>query len=74
MTTTDAFTDACAFVMPFGKHKGWTLARIGSNSDDLLYLDWLIGQRWIDGELKTILKTYLSHPAISRQIDALLDD
>jgi uncharacterized protein (DUF3820 family) len=37
-------------VMPFGKHKGQTFEDIAN--DDVLYLDWLIGQDWLRGDLK----------------------
>lgn len=67
------FTDACGFVMPLGKHKGQTLARIGSSDEGLKYLDWLIGQEWVNGPLKMALTTYLKHPAIGSQLDAAID-
>jgi uncharacterized protein (DUF3820 family) len=68
------FTSACGFVMPLGKHKGSTLARIGANHEGLKYLDWLVGQEWVDGRLRGALETYLKHPAISRELDAVLED
>ena len=60
--------------MPLGKHKGSTLARIGANAEGLKYLDWLIGQDWVNGKLKEALGVYLKHPAISMQLDAVIDD
>jgi uncharacterized protein (DUF3820 family) len=68
------FTSACGFTMPLGKHEGSTLARIGSNDEGLKYLDWLVGQDWVNGPLREALETYLGHPAISRQLDAVLED
>jgi uncharacterized protein (DUF3820 family) len=68
------FTEACDFTMPLGKHKGERLARIGSNDEGLRYLDWLIGQDWANGRLKEALGIYLKHPAVSRQLDAALED
>jgi hypothetical protein len=69
----EAFTKACSFVMPLGKHKGETLARIGSNREGLLYLDWLVGEKWVKDGLLDALKCYLGHPAISMQLNAYLD-
>lgn len=70
-----AFTDACNFVMPLGKFKGQTLARIGSSDEGLKYLDWLIGQDWVNGRLKAALETYLEHPAMGSAVErAMLDD
>jgi hypothetical protein len=74
MGDSEVFTEACGFVMPLGKHKGATLARIGANMQGLLYLDWLVGQSWVNGPLKVALKAYLDHPAIARQLEAQLDD
>lgn len=68
------FTSACDFVMPLGKHKGERLARIGSNAEGLKYLDWLIGQDWVNGRLKDALGAFLRHPAIVLQLDAAIDD
>lgn len=69
-----AFTESCAFVMPLGKHKGKTLARIGSNAEGLKYLDWLVGQDWVNGRLRGSLETYLKHPAIASEVDRLTED
>lgn len=69
-----AFTAACGSVMPLGQHQGKTLARVGANADGLRYLDWLVGRAWVDGPLKAALETDLSHPAISRQLDAAIED
>lgn len=74
MATGDVFTNACGTTMPLGKFKGKTLARIGSNEDGLKYLDWLIGQEWVDGWLREAIETYLSHPQISRQLRAAIGD
>jgi uncharacterized protein (DUF3820 family) len=70
----ERFTAACGYVMLFGKHDGKTLARIGSNSEGLKYLDWLVGQDWVDGPLRENLQTYLRHPEIARQLDAAIED
>jgi uncharacterized protein (DUF3820 family) len=68
------FTTACGFTMPLGKHKGKTLARIGANEEGLKYLDWLIGQDWVNGPLREALGVYLKHPAIAQQLDAILEE
>jgi uncharacterized protein (DUF3820 family) len=70
----EEFTGACAFVMPLGKHKGTTLARIGASNEGLLYLDWLVGQEWVNGRLRESLETYLGHPAIAQQLESCLED
>lgn len=74
MADSEAFSAACAFVLPFGKHKGDTVARVGASKEGLLYLDWLVGQPWLNERTQGVLKTYLSHPAISRQLDSHLED
>lgn len=74
MPLSGQFTAACGHVMPLGKHRGKTLARIGANKDGLLYLDWLIGQLWVQGELRESLAIYLKHPSIARQIDSFLEE
>jgi hypothetical protein len=73
-TSAEQFTAACGYTMPLGKHKGSTLARIGANESGLRYLDWLIGQEWVNGSLRSSLETYLNHPAISMKLDAALED
>jgi uncharacterized protein (DUF3820 family) len=69
----EAFTKACAFVMPLGKYEGKTMARIGSSREGLLYLDWMVGQEWVRDGLKDALECYLGHPSISMQLDRYLD-
>lgn len=42
-------------VMPFGKHKGTIISEC-----PIEYLDWLIGQDWMEGrDLKTDIEKYL---------------
>jgi uncharacterized protein (DUF3820 family) len=50
--------------MPFGKHKGTELSEIPT-----AYLDWLIGQEWFKGDLKTSVEAHLETRA-----DWLRDD
>jgi hypothetical protein len=73
MSNSERFTEACGFVIPFGKHEGKTIARIGASKEGLLYLDWLIGQKWLKEPLLSALNDYLSHPAISHQIASYLE-
>lgn len=49
--------------MPFGKHKGSTLAEI-----DTEYLDWLIGQDWLRGDLRKLVEAQLSKRADWRKM------
>jgi hypothetical protein len=70
----EKFTQACAYIMPFGKHRHKTLARIGANKDGLEYLDYLIGEPWLSDPARGYIKTYLSHPDIARQLDILTED
>jgi hypothetical protein len=68
------FTESCVVVVPFGKHKGKTIARIGSNDEGLIYLDWLIGQPWLKEPLKSHLRRYLTHPSIARTLDVAIEE
>ena len=56
-------------VVPFGVHKGKYF-----DSIPLEYLDWLVGQDWIYGELEKRLVRYLKHPVIRREIELLFPD
>ena len=33
-----------------------------------------VGQKWVNGQLKESLETYLSHPAIEQELNSYLDD
>jgi uncharacterized protein (DUF3820 family) len=70
----DRFSAACDVVMPFGKHQGRTLARIGATDDGLRYLDWLRGEGIRSAALSAAVETYLGHPAVARQLDAAIGD
>jgi hypothetical protein len=73
-TRSQQFSEACGFVLHFGKYSGMTLARIGSSNDGLKYLDWMIDQKWVLEPLLTHLHNYLHHPAIDMRLSALLED
>lgn len=68
------FTEASAFVMPFGQHKGQTLDQIATTDRGLSYLDWLRGERKSDAQvymrdhLDGALVVYLSDPTIAADV------
>lgn len=68
------FTFAKQFVMPFGKYKGDTLFGIGSGDEGLRYLDWLIGQDWVNGRTRDAIESFLRHPSFARRLDEILED
>jgi|SaaInlLV_10m_DNA_2_1039722.scaffolds.fasta_scaffold77915_3 hypothetical protein len=60
--------EAKDFVIRFGKkHKGKKLEEA-----PLLYLDWLIGQDWLNGYTRKIIEEYLSDPVIARNLKSEL--
>ena len=60
--------------MPFGKYKGQSLDTIAKTDRGLLYLDWLVGQTWLKGNLKNDLTAYLQDPAIADEIKRLVKE
>jgi uncharacterized protein (DUF3820 family) len=56
-------------LMPFGKYKGKTLGDICD--DDVLYLDFLIGQDWLREPLKTFVS--ILHIANIDRIEAEME-
>jgi uncharacterized protein (DUF3820 family) len=68
------FDDAKNFVLPFGKYKGKTLHDVGGDDEGLLYLDWVVDQQWLAPSTHLTIRTYLKDPAISRDLDALLEE
>lgn len=68
----DEFTRLCDVPVPFGKHKGKTLARMAGSDTGLLYLDKLLDKEWVTDAFKAEVKAFLGHPSISRQLDNLL--
>lgn len=65
---------ACNRKLPFGKYRGQTIAQVGRNARGLLYLDWLLGLENLDPELKSALKTYLSHEDNAKLLAEALGD
>jgi hypothetical protein len=60
-------------VMLFGKHKGETFRAIAADDAGLLYLDWLIGQKWLSASFRARLKTFLDQPDLVRRLGDLLE-
>src|SRR4051812_42288602 len=48
----------------FGRYRGRTF-----DETPLTFLDWLAGQDWFTGKAMVYVQTYLSHPAIQRQLE-----
>lgn len=69
-----SWDDAQRFVMPLGKHKGKQIYEIAETDKGLRYLDWLIGQPWVLGRLKTALESYLKDPVIAKEVEAALEE
>lgn len=65
---------ASEFILPFGKHKGKTVDKVAETDEGLLYLDWLNGQDFVKGDLKTALETYLSDSSIAADLAKLIGD
>ena len=63
-----------SIALPFGKYKGIALNDIANTDCGLLYLDWLVGQPWLKGNLKNDLTAYLKDPAIADEIKRLVKD
>lgn len=67
--------EAGSIVLPFGKFKDKSIDEVASTDDGLKYLDWLLGQAWLRGDMKLGIEVYLSDEAVSRDLqDALGDD
>jgi len=59
-------------VIPFGKSNGKTIGQIASSDKGLWYLDWLVGQKWLNEYLRVPLELYLSDPAIKAELRRIL--
>lgn len=73
------FTEACAYVLDFGKkYRGQTVTRVGNNDEGLRYLDWCIGQEFLNydryAETREAIEIYLKHPAVAMRVNQLVDD
>ena len=63
-----------SIALPFGKFKGMSLNDIAKSDRGLLYLDWLVGQPWLKGNLKADITAYLKDPAIADEIKRLVKE
>jgi len=76
------FREAAAFVLPFGKYKGWSLDDTAKSDAGLFYLDWLYGERVKQREAATLLRdpldmalrAYLTDPGIASDLRKLVGD
>jgi uncharacterized protein (DUF3820 family) len=69
-------SDACKFVMPFGKHRGKTLRDIATDGPDgARYLDWMIGAVNLDGHpgMADALKAFLLLPWVAKLVEESLE-
>jgi uncharacterized protein (DUF3820 family) len=69
MTTT--YTQAAAFVMPFGKYKGLSLDKIAETDEGLRYLDWMRGDAYAP-HIREIIGAYLDDPTIANEVARLV--
>lgn len=56
------------YIFQFGKFKGKPLDQV-----PLTYLDWLVGQEWVNDETLHTVTGYLLEPAIRRELDSELE-
>ena len=68
------FADVQDVVMPLGKYKGRTLDQIASDDEGLRYLDWLVGQEWLKGDLRNCVVAYVNDDAIKSALKALIGE
>lgn len=66
------FKEASKYRIPFGKFKGKTIDQVASSDDGLRYLDWLIGEGKLYGDLKDALETYMSDEVIQKEIERIV--
>lgn len=72
------WTEAAAFVMPFGKYKGKKVDVVAKDDDGLRYLDWLRGELWmyeqtdVKRDVAEALDVYLDDPVIRRELEEIL--
>ncbi len=72
MTKRLTFDDVKDVPLPFGKHKGQTLDEIAETDDGLKYLDWLVGQHWLRGDLRNCVEAYLADETIKADVKRLM--
>ena len=59
-------------VLRFGRHNGKTIEQIGESDDGLKYLDWLVGETWLEVITKRVIRKYLSDPTIKAELSKLV--
>jgi hypothetical protein len=67
-------SDACEFVMPFGKYRGKALRDIAiDDPDGARYLDWAVGLGDLHPATKDAIKTFLSLPWVAKLVDEAIE-
>lgn len=59
---------ASDFTLKFGNYRGKKLDEV-----PLRYLDWLLGQKWLDGITKSMVTLYIKDPAIAKELERELE-
>lgn len=62
-----------AYVIPFGKYRDQSVGQIGGDDEGLLYLDWLVGQRWLKDETREAIQAYIQFPANADAVEAAVE-
>jgi hypothetical protein len=68
---------ACGTCVPFGKHRGETIARVGASDAGLAYLKWMVGLPTTRREYREFsrqLSVYLNEPSIARRLQDMGPD
>lgn len=60
------------YVIQFGRERGRTLGQVAITPKGLRYLDWLVGQRWLDQETREAIEDFLAHDSVQRELIAAL--
>jgi hypothetical protein len=68
------YETAAKWIITFGKFKGKRIDEIGSRNDGLKYLDWLVGQDWLNSGTREAIKTYLGTPSIAKDLEDIIED
>jgi len=67
--------EARQFRLPVGnKYKGQTLETIGSSSEGLRYLDWIIGQDWLWDSTRKTIEIFLADPTVDSDLNDALGE
>jgi len=61
-------------VINFRKYAGKTVAEIADIDGGLSYLDWLVGQTWLDSFIKRDIESLLSREVMSRELRRELEE